>query len=836
MKGVHSKTRVAAAMQRGGLWALLVLAGGSARAELPLTGPAFRQADAAYKAFARGDYATAASRAREALRQRPDVQRLRELVEQAERAQACAREPASTGCGGQAAFDEAAAGYAAYAALDHRGAVQHAERAVALAPEHAPYRALLARAWQALGDPGQAERVLQSAGEALERDPVLADVLAEVRVQKARNAAFKGYESLAGEHFGEALESLRTATAAQPEVEAWAVLLAYAQLRSGNAALAESALPPLAADRAEDQGLAQVLLLRGMARQANGRPDAARQDYAAALAMPSASSADADERRLLVADQYLRARQPEAALQTLQGLAVPHRESVVARQRLVRWLALLDEPAPAPDFPGLVCDFDATPVACRLTPALAPADPAQRWATEAYERYGRADLAGAVSAAERAVVLAPENTAWQLLLLRALVASGRQDDAIGAATLALEEPQANGQIAALRGQLFRLKGQPALAQEDFAHALRLGGLPPELEVMVLAESGAVGAARDRFLQARGNGEFTQATAADLAYLALRVGDEPAALALFGQADAEQPPLPLAGKLDAAYVAQRLGEEATAIGFFHRAIDEAGARSGLDPQQLLEIRRAVSDLDRRWGVQASLIYRGYPGLSTGTQLLPADNGSVLQAGTEAYWRWTGYRNSAYAELYVRVFQTLRSGEGGLTGADSTVGAIGARWKPFSAAGLFLAIERVGGARGQKGDTLARIAYSAGEGGDFRADRPAWWTWQFYGETGRYLDARRDYATTELKLGRSYRLDPWGPTWVAWPHLVVAADSDSTVRHGTQWMAGPGLNLRYWFREDTYHAPRSYADWSVQYRFGIDGPQNAQGLLLRFSMNY
>ncbi|WP_295854535.1 hypothetical protein [uncultured Xylophilus sp.] len=54
--------------------------------ELPLTGPAYRIADEAYRAYERGNYAAAAARAREALRLRPDVQRLHALLRDAEAA------------------------------------------------------------------------------------------------------------------------------------------------------------------------------------------------------------------------------------------------------------------------------------------------------------------------------------------------------------------------------------------------------------------------------------------------------------------------------------------------------------------------------------------------------------------------------------------------------------------------------------------------------------------------------------------------------------------------------------------------------------------------------
>ncbi|SDH86871.1 bacteriophage N4 adsorption protein A [Paraburkholderia phenazinium] len=68
----------------------LALASGSAVADenlpLPLTGSAYRIADQAYSEYARGDYEAAARDAREAVRLRPDVPRLRSLLQQAEAA------------------------------------------------------------------------------------------------------------------------------------------------------------------------------------------------------------------------------------------------------------------------------------------------------------------------------------------------------------------------------------------------------------------------------------------------------------------------------------------------------------------------------------------------------------------------------------------------------------------------------------------------------------------------------------------------------------------------------------------------------------------------------
>jgi hypothetical protein len=49
------------------------------------------------------------------------------------------------------------------------------------------------------------------------------------------------------------------------------------------------------------------------------------------------------------------------------------------------------------------------------------------------------------------------------------------------------------------------------------------------------------------------------------------------------------------------------------------------------------------------------------------------------------------------------------------------------------------------------------------------------------------------------------------------------------------AGPGIALRYYFREDHYHTPRSYLDWTAQYRFAIGGgaSDRAEGLFMNLT---
>ena len=165
----------------------------------------------------------------------------------------------------------------------------------------------------------------------------------------------------------------------------------------------------------------------------------------------------------------------------------------------------------------------------------------------------------------------------------------------------------------------------------------------------------------------------------------------------------------------------------------------------------------------------------------------------------------------------------------------------------------------------GGWLAYVTYGMYEGTSLRIDRPDWFTMEGYVQAGyswQDMPARfwlrnnasgkdsaessgklkRDQAfgAGELRVGRSYRVDAISDRLVFFPYAVVAADwlwnrnrvsglnidgqdSYDLLGNGKSWSlgAGPGFNLRYWFREDHYNAPRSYLDLTTQYRFNIGG---------------
>ena len=118
--------------------------------DVPLSGPAYEMADAAYKSYAKGDYAKAAEQAREAVRLRPDVARLKQLQAQAEAAQKSKQQAAIAGAAPKAAanpaYTAADKAYKAYDKKDYATAITHAQNAVRLAPSNAAYWTLLINA------------------------------------------------------------------------------------------------------------------------------------------------------------------------------------------------------------------------------------------------------------------------------------------------------------------------------------------------------------------------------------------------------------------------------------------------------------------------------------------------------------------------------------------------------------------------------------------------------------------------------------------------------------------------------------------------------------------
>ncbi|NUU04637.1 NfrA family protein [Herbaspirillum robiniae] len=821
---------------------------------LPLSGPAYKLAQDAYQAAARGDFRHAQAQLHEAIRLRPDSMELRRQLRQTrdlERNGAAMRSAVR-----DAGYNDATAAYRAYNARRYDEAIALARRAVEKSPRNNAYWLLLGNALIETHAYDDAQTALaQGVDNARDAGPLRRRQI-ELRREMAAVQAAAVFRAQQERDPAAELAAAQRAVEYAPQETSYRLMLAIALLRNERLQDAEAAADEA---RARDEWQAGPLLLRAYARLRLGRGEAAQSDFSRAreLARP-------DEQlnvRLLQADAELALHRPQRALDALadideaattdQARAAQLRQTrQQAKQDLARYrrasLSLAaDEATPlsARDFPvpALDCNPSGADAAngCRVAPGALPRDAGYDKALLAYQAMERKDYGAAADGARDAIALAPQNMDYRLLLLNALVSAQRLPDAEQAATDALKQGTAqDGALLAQRGGIRERLGNAAGARQDYADALAQGGLPLDTEIDLLARTGHQPEARAKFLAGRDAGALDDLDDLQMAYLASRAGENGAAQQSFGKADAAGK-LPDSALEDAAYTAVHNRDESSALDWFKRSVDAADeGRVDKTAQQRFDTRRSISTVDREFGFIASLSRSG-GGPSAGNSGRPgaSSRDSTWQTGAEAYWRPFGYMDGRTFEVFGRVFQTLDDKSGGATGPQTAQATVGARWKPFASQNIVVSLGRLVPLGSQStSDWLAQLAYSDGIGTDLRVDRPSWWTTQWYGEVGRYVQNPQTYGLASVQAGRSFRLDNVSRNLVVFPHLTLNGDYNSLNSNKTAFGFGPGVNVRYWFREDRYHAPRSYLDLSLQYRVRVGGDDRAKGFFLTTTLSY
>ena len=850
-----SNKRVSSSLFLAGVLTLLAASVQAQQEPLPLTGPAFDRADQAYKAFQQGNYDRAIAMAREAIRLRPDVPRLRQLLADAQKAKAggrpraaqaaatrpesrMARPTAPVGAPADPAFLAADAAYKAYDQRNYSAAVSSAQEATRLAPTNRAYWLLLVNSLLAAGRMQEAEQAIDQGLQAAGDDVAFRGQREIIRRSMAQAAGAAMYRALEAGNLLTATTSARAAVQLAPDNAAYRLILINVLLRSDQLAEAERLAAEAVALLPDS---AVPLAMRGYARQRLGRGADASADFDRALQQRGTSAAAQRNLRLIAADSALAAREPQRALDLLQGLASSDAEVAQRRAAASRMSAragMTPPPLTGANFPAPALDCGAAESAstCALLPGQPARDPAFELAAAAYRSLEARDYPAAADKAGQAVAISPANRDYQLLLLEAQVGAGMLADAEQAASAALALDPGDGAVLSQRGSIRKRLGNQAGAAEDFNAAIATGQLTPVGEVGALADLGRRSDARRRYAEVQAGGQFQNASDLDLAYLAARIGDDRAAREAFARADTAGK-LPESALQDAAYATLRSGRDSEAVNYFKRSIDAADSlKLRLEPQMVFDTRRAVADITRQGGVIASLTYRGAGGgVVSG---FGASQGIVgnktAQLGVEGYWRPFGYRNGRYVELFARGFTTLYSQAGGATGTDSLQTALGIRWKPLSDHNAVLSLSRVF-SKGAPDDWLAQVGYSLDVGTDLRVDVDNWWTTRVAAEAGRYFQNPQNYGLASLQVGKSFRMGGEGKT-VLYPHGVAAAEYNSLLVDKLSVGAGPGVSLRHWFREDRYAAPRSYVDFSLQYRFRLSGDERAKGLFLTSLISY
>lgn len=848
-------------MISGGLLALGLLSGPAALADdgqqiaLPLSGPAYYLADEGYKAHARGNHALAIAKLQEAIRLRPDVPHLKDMLNQvraAQRASAVARTgqrsaPAAPAPG----YRFAAAAYKASARRDHAPAIENARAAVQSAPENPRYRLLLVNV---LIDAGQFDaadlalsqaeaqalsQTLSQAGSGAQSQQLLTLRTAIGRELAALPAA-AAYRALERGDAEAAIGLANQAVAHAPDALSYRLLLTVSLLRAKQWDGVERSATEAAVHDSDD---GSALVLRGYARQQNGQLDAASADFDLALQKTDPSAQR--NLRLIMADAALAAHAPQRALDLLASFndagdaAIETRRDAAQRAQIrsAAWpAAQLGVSAMAPPV------LDCSQPRCALTPGQAARDPGFDAADLAYKALDARQYNAAIEAAEQAVRQSPATRSYRLLLVQALLAANLLERAGQVADAALAagayvNAGKDSSMLVQRGRIRQRLGQQALAQENFNAALRNEDLPPATSITLLHESARAQEARSAFDAALASGALAGLAPLELAYLAARVGANEQAHAAFARAD-QAGALPEMALEDAAFAAIKCGRDQAALGYFRRAIDAAGAQQlSKEAQALFDTRRAVATIERSGGITASISSGTGQASNAGAAPGIGASNQVLQAGVEGYWRPFGYQNGRTVELFGRVFETLRADDSSATGAATAQGTLGARWKPLTEHNLVLSFGRLIPLGSQAtSDWLAQAGYSTSHGTDLRVGVPSWWTAQGFGEIGRYLKDGQNYAIASAQLGRSYRIDVDGMKLVLFPHLMMNLDYNARSLTRTAVGAGPGVNLRYWWRDNTYAAPASFVDLSLQYRLPLGAAQRARGWFISATVSY
>ncbi|MCB8822799.1 bacteriophage N4 adsorption protein A [Microvirga rosea] len=297
---------------------LLATAGGAwaqNAEELPLTGPAYEIARQAYEAFERKDYATAIARSQEAIRQRPDVNRLKRLLVEALIASGALEEA-----------DKTASGYIQAGVQDNE-LVQLRDRVRKQIAEQSARRT---------NTPETPAHAVDRASPAEKPDmadaPIVRPADQPRQVQQTADPAFQAadsaYKAYGRKDYATAIAQARKAVALKPDSRDYRLLLINA-LSAGQHPQEADKIATAALAEFRDDG--EIQAQRGYIRVALRRYAAAADDFAAALS--SRRSPVRDRRALLLAtsDAALAAKQPQRALDALASLKGERSYAVAGR-------------------------------------------------------------------------------------------------------------------------------------------------------------------------------------------------------------------------------------------------------------------------------------------------------------------------------------------------------------------------------------------------------------------------------------------------------------------------------------------------------------------------
>lgn len=803
--------------------------------------------------------------------------------------------PAASGPAPSAAYQRgfplATKAYAAYNAGDMAAAERDGERAFRTDPSQGAWALLWLDSLEAQQRWAEAAT---AAGTAISLGaPNTSDLEARRQTLNRRMAvrpAEQAYQALIANRPGDAVPLAREAVRLAPDIASHRLLLVTVLLLDNQPAAAEQAANQ--ALEADDESTV-MLVMRGYLRQYQGNAQAADSDFDSALAQDWLDEEQLRNVRLIAIDAAL-AGGDKARATTLLAPMDATDEAVAKRQQ-----TLADAPAPATALN--LSNYPAPRQSCQDTPygtqcELLPADAggAAGPASEAYAAYARQDYQEAIAQARKAVEQDPDNLEFQRLLTTALAAGNPQQAAEAEQRLsdAIARTPSDAELLMQRGYLRMRTAQPARAREDFRAARDTGKAP---KTVVLDEAYALSAMGEKPAAVR---QLKHAIDMDDAGT-LQLDEQQrhntrSAITAYDREWGATVTASYRGARPSTTIANA-GQSSAGDSIFSTAELYWRPSQFNDQNGVLEVYGRISNtlwdeggkfrssgavdpctkqaLDGG-GVSDSQSVTGFPSTigALGVRYTLSDTGFTF--GIERRFLLGSATREGTANPGKNTdrcdFQTA-SQASGMNGAllryklkDSAGG-----WLTYATYGFYRGTElRFDESSWWTVDAYSQLGYSL-------EDNPAKWTVYDVDTRGSRTEAQAQadgrlkreqlFLSNEIRLGRSYKLLP---DVVLFPHVVGAADwiwqkDQATGLHGAtgsneimaaqlegqsfsltrdqgSWSmaAGPGVALRYYFREDHYHTPRSYLDWTAQYRFAIGGgaSDRAEGLFMNLTLSY
>jgi len=780
----------------------------------------------------------------------------------------------------QRGFPIATRAYADYNRADYPAAERGAERAFRIDPKQGAWAMLWLDALEAQGKYAEAEA---AAGKAAALGaPNKNDLAARQQTLKRRMAvkpAEEGYQALIANRPGDAVPLARQAVALAPDSPSHRLLLITALMLDNQLAAAEEAATD--AMKQDDENTV-ALLMRGYLRQRQGKTDLADADFDAALKQDWLDDEQRRNVRLIAADAALAAGENARALALVEPLgakdeaATQRVKRAGARPAIPATLTLANYPAPVQD-----CRDTPYGTSCELLPSDAAGSGGP--AALAYAAYAREDYQEAISQSRKAVEQDPANKEYQRLLTTTLAAGNaaqlaeantRMDEALAAQP---DDPT----LLMQRGYLHQRMRQPKLALQDFQAARATGKAPP---TVILDEGYALAATGDK----RGSVERLKEAIDenDAGKLELTPQQRFDTRNAIGGLSREWGGYFSAGYRGARPASSGLGGAAITVPgdavfstaeIFWRPSDFLNSST-----RTFELYGRLSNTLYDKGSRTASQTVSNPCQATGdTESSTIDIAESSNPGISGIPTTIGSLGMRFTP----------STEVGLTfglerqfnlGSATRRGTFSPKPRELRCAPALSNKTAHYQTDAGSGGWLAYVTYGLYEGTTLRIDRPDWFTMEGYVQAGySWQDMpakfwlrdnttgvndekssgrlKRDQAfgAGELRVGRSYRMDAMSERLVFFPYAVVAADwlwnknrvtgldidgaeSFRLLGDTKSWSmgAGPGFNLRYWFREGHYTAPMSYLDLTTQYRFNIGGGQadRAKGLFINLTLSY